>query len=715
MNGVFEGGGAKGLLYVGAVEACEKAGLTFKAVAGSSAGAITAMLVACGYTADELKDEIPNAFKALGHPVRALAFLPRKSLLDPSRLRKWLGDALARKLTEQANGERTFQSNATFENLRAVTDITLYVVSMDLASGQPIVFSPDLTPHMQVADAVVASSSIPVAFPAQRILLEDGIHRIVDGGVWANYPSFVFLDDDFRAFHGLPRRDLAAERDTIGFILDDRPADVVLKPGVQPRPLPHTTFPSDFGSAERKLGVLGSLLASPLTRALSLALPVLFIGIGFSWFRREIQADLPIIRDLFPNALEDVVLLMLVAVFAGLVVQSLLIAIGTLRLGRSVTDEGLVGATTAVGVGPNVPYWVGWVSSAQTDEPTEGPRHVAVRLMVPAGLETMSTHLGDDVRRVALETGFHTTMRALSRVYKDVSYDQPPPPPPPPPEAPKAIHPVTIVLFWAIAGLAFFFIALELITETADGNTGWWTLPILVVLALVMLWFHATSRARSASANQGLFGRLPRPVLLTICVLSALAGLIFLAVQLDEALSRELSISERMRAERIEATVIGEVTDDGVERVQVDLGTEQLPTYTGESEPGDISQCGEICYDDLDSENIVPCGEFCLSFLSDEEWSPGKPVDVRFDANDGVAFLDQDRWDQVGVDASLFLLLALLLRLSARSWRVYRWKRRDPVTLDLRTPTEPPAPPSSAPAAATAGRSAPPSPDIQRF
>lgn len=46
--GVFEGGGAKGVLYVGALEAMAERNLWFSAVAGSSAGAITAALIASG-------------------------------------------------------------------------------------------------------------------------------------------------------------------------------------------------------------------------------------------------------------------------------------------------------------------------------------------------------------------------------------------------------------------------------------------------------------------------------------------------------------------------------------------------------------------------------------------------------------------------------------------------------------------------------------------
>ena len=42
VNGVFKGGGAKGLLYAGALEALAERGVWFRAVGGASAGAITA-------------------------------------------------------------------------------------------------------------------------------------------------------------------------------------------------------------------------------------------------------------------------------------------------------------------------------------------------------------------------------------------------------------------------------------------------------------------------------------------------------------------------------------------------------------------------------------------------------------------------------------------------------------------------------------------------
>ena len=52
--GIFQGGGAKGFAYVGAIKEAELRGIEFVGVAGTSAGAIVAALLASGYTADEL-------------------------------------------------------------------------------------------------------------------------------------------------------------------------------------------------------------------------------------------------------------------------------------------------------------------------------------------------------------------------------------------------------------------------------------------------------------------------------------------------------------------------------------------------------------------------------------------------------------------------------------------------------------------------------------
>ena len=51
---VFEGGGAKGFVLVGACEEFFRRGHSFDRLLGTSAGAITATLLAAGYTAGEM-------------------------------------------------------------------------------------------------------------------------------------------------------------------------------------------------------------------------------------------------------------------------------------------------------------------------------------------------------------------------------------------------------------------------------------------------------------------------------------------------------------------------------------------------------------------------------------------------------------------------------------------------------------------------------------
>ena len=61
---IFEGGGAKGIVFVGALQEFEARGHTARRFVGTSAGAITATLMAAGYTSDEMlaavNEKLPN-------------------------------------------------------------------------------------------------------------------------------------------------------------------------------------------------------------------------------------------------------------------------------------------------------------------------------------------------------------------------------------------------------------------------------------------------------------------------------------------------------------------------------------------------------------------------------------------------------------------------------------------------------------------------------
>ena len=235
---VFEGGGAKGVAYVGALRALERRGLRIGATAGASAGAITATLVAAGFSAERLERELPAGLKHLqaapttssgGSLIRLLENLrfARRIMqglrltgaaFDIAGVHAWLSGLLCEQVHAPSSAE------VTFEELYRATGIELHVVAANVSRCEQIVFSHYTTPTCQVVDAVVASSAIPGAFLSGKLIVDESsrphpqrLHTIVDGGVWANYPDFVFTDASFREFHDLP----PLRHQVLGFLLEE--------------------------------------------------------------------------------------------------------------------------------------------------------------------------------------------------------------------------------------------------------------------------------------------------------------------------------------------------------------------------------------------------------------------------------------------------------------------------------------------------------------
>jgi predicted acylesterase/phospholipase RssA len=222
--GVFEGGGAKGVAYTGALLAMAERKCWFRAVAGASAGAITAALVASGLPPEAMEGMTDEALKL----VRASVWTGLRGLRNTTgyfqsdRLRTWLNDIL--KAQVEKSGAKP-AADVTFNELYAATGIELNVVAADLSLKTQIVFSHIETPNCAVADAVVASSSIPFAFPSRLLQVEDGEqryrfshHTIVDGGVWSNFPIHIFEDKAFRKSRGRVPEEIEPDR-VLGFLL----------------------------------------------------------------------------------------------------------------------------------------------------------------------------------------------------------------------------------------------------------------------------------------------------------------------------------------------------------------------------------------------------------------------------------------------------------------------------------------------------------------
>jgi NTE family protein len=203
-DAVFEGGGVKGIGLVGAVSEIEKAGYEFENLAGTSAGAIVASLLAVGYSSAELKQELEklnyNDFKdeglldKFGFFGKGLSLGFEYGIYEGEFFEDWLERLLA------AKGKTAFGQVKTkykedkykykFQAIAAdITDRRLLVLPNDL---KLFGIKPD---EFSISRAVRMSMSIPFFFEPVELRDTSGRkHFIVDGGLLSNYPIWL-LDD----------------------------------------------------------------------------------------------------------------------------------------------------------------------------------------------------------------------------------------------------------------------------------------------------------------------------------------------------------------------------------------------------------------------------------------------------------------------------------------------------------------------------------------
>ncbi len=251
---VFEGGGAKGMVFVGALQAFEAEGHTFGRLLGTSAGAITATLLAAGYTAREMLDALAEkrgecsvfaGFMSAPAPFEKTAiqasatreFLRRIDLpLIPERFEEKLDDVLAEWIAKLPGLRHVFSfierggwyaadnfldwlkqkldvgachgqprqfSGLTLEQFYDVTHVDLSLVAVDTTANRMLVLNHQTAPNVPVVWAVRMSMSIPLVWEEVIWQAEWGCYRgreltrhtIVDGGLLSNFPLELFVSD----------------------------------------------------------------------------------------------------------------------------------------------------------------------------------------------------------------------------------------------------------------------------------------------------------------------------------------------------------------------------------------------------------------------------------------------------------------------------------------------------------------------------------------
>jgi NTE family protein len=219
---VLEGGRVKGIGLVGAILTLDEAGYTFKRVAGTSAGAIGAALVAALDRARQPLSKVDTYLKTIDYP-RFMQRSPLRRMLgaagdaeqllfhmglfDGDYLVEWLGGVLS-DIGVTHFGDLALDDPDADKNLSADQRFTLVVHTSDISRGKCVRLPWEyreygLDPSKQrIVDAVRASMSIPfffrpVQFRATTAVVDGTTFQAgpvtwVDGGLLDNFPVDVF-------------------------------------------------------------------------------------------------------------------------------------------------------------------------------------------------------------------------------------------------------------------------------------------------------------------------------------------------------------------------------------------------------------------------------------------------------------------------------------------------------------------------------------------
>lgn len=190
INLALGGGGAKGIVHVGALEGLHEMGFEISTITGTSVGAIVAGLFA--YYRTVYGETFPDPMEAQGRAVKAvrhlieqtrlvsfkdltLSALSRGRLLEGAKLFGWLDTALLNRTTGKAS-------------LLGEMKIPLLITAANAENGATVTFTNNGPEEEKVpiSQLIRASTAIPGVFPEVDVPLLSKTVTCWDGGVCGN-------------------------------------------------------------------------------------------------------------------------------------------------------------------------------------------------------------------------------------------------------------------------------------------------------------------------------------------------------------------------------------------------------------------------------------------------------------------------------------------------------------------------------------------------
>lgn len=355
---VFEGGGVRGVAFIGALEALIDDGHEFGRVMGASVGGLTAALLAAGHDIQSLRGHIfnfetgrltvadvitprapftqqeidasvsrrllreidipfiPNSIEESADTLLArrlmnakqlrplFAMLERMSIYSDEQWLDWLGASL----NARAGGEDWASMGLAAFYQR--TGRSLTVIASDISAAAMLVLNHSTAPDLPLKWAVRMTTSVPYLFTPVAWRSEWGMYRnrrveghmIVDGAVLSQFPIELFLSSSREIEEMMGKRD--AGDNVIGLLLDETQAVPGVSTAVTPLAQRLGELPGlAFGSMLLRTLMTSSSTskASPLASHV-IRLPVM--GIDPYGFEIEREKLIPIINHAY-NATKD--------------------------------------------------------------------------------------------------------------------------------------------------------------------------------------------------------------------------------------------------------------------------------------------------------------------------------------------------------------------------------------------------------------------------
>lgn len=180
---IMKGGGVKGLAFAGALSVMEKH-FEFDCFAGTSAGAITAVLLGAGYQAKDLKEKLETlkfkTFKDSRFPKTIYNLIVHKGLYPGNVFQKWIKDLIKEKTPD-------LESDIKMRDLEKFRTI---IYASRIKEGCYPFDSKGEHSDTDVDFAVRCSMSIPYFFIPQKIEKV----KVYDGGLRDNFPVAKFMN-----------------------------------------------------------------------------------------------------------------------------------------------------------------------------------------------------------------------------------------------------------------------------------------------------------------------------------------------------------------------------------------------------------------------------------------------------------------------------------------------------------------------------------------